>query len=363
MTEAFTRIDASGSHGPVLVGRGLIANMDTYVPELLGDDCEQILIVHQPTLRDVAEQTRAKLAGKFRRVLMAEIPDAESGKRIEVAEFLWQILGQSDFTRTDAIVAIGGGAATDLAGWVAASWLRGVRVVQVPTTVLAMVDASIGGKTGINTNEGKNLVGAFHEPTGVIVDLDILESLPRNELVTGFAEAVKIGFIHSPRILDLIEQDADAATDPHSEAFREILEIAIRYKLDVTANDLTERGGREMLNYGHTLGHAIEHTERYQWRHGAAVAVGMRFVAELARLSGRLSDEAADRHTRILNLLGLPTGYPADRWQTLLAVMQRDKKARGTMLRFVVLDDIGQPTIMRAPDESLLFAAYQEIAS
>lgn len=363
MNESLTRIESAGTHGPVLVGRGLVEQLDQHLADLLGDTPDQILLVHQPPLRDIAESVRAKLAPHYRRVLMAEIPDAESGKRIEVAEFLWQILGQSEFTRTDAIVSIGGGAATDLGGWVAASWLRGVRVVQVPTTVLAMVDAAIGGKTGINTNEGKNLVGAFHEPSGVVVDLDVLESLPRNELVTGFAEAVKIGFIHSPRILDLIETDPDAATDPTSAAFLEILEIAIRFKLEVTANDLTERGQREMLNYGHTLGHAIEHNERYQWRHGAAVAVGMRFVAELARLSGRLSDEAADRHTHILELLGLPTGYPADRWPTLLSVMHRDKKARGTMLRFVVLDEIGQPTIMQAPDESLLFAAYQEIAS
>lgn len=363
MTESLTRLESGSTHGPVLVGRGLIARIDEHIPPLLGDSCEQILLVHQPSLRTIAEGVRERLSTRYRRVLMAEVPDAESGKRIEVAEFCWQILGQSDFTRTDAIVALGGGAATDLGGWVAASWLRGVRVIQVPTTVLAMVDAAIGGKTGINTNEGKNLVGAFHEPAGVIVDLDVLESLPRNELVTGFAEAVKIGFIHSPRILELIEADPDAATDPTSPQFREILEIAIRFKLDVTAADLTERGDREMLNYGHTLGHAIEHHERYQWRHGAAVAVGMRFVAELARLSGRLSDEAADRHTRILDLLGLPTGYPADRWQSLLAVMHRDKKARGKMLRFVVLDDIGQPTIMQAPDESMLFAAYQEIAT
>lgn len=363
MTETPLRLDSGSSHGPVLLGRELIANIEHHLPPLLGEHCEQILIVHQPTLRDVAEGVRERLSSHYRRVLMAEIPDAESGKRLEVAQFLWQILGQSDFTRTDAIVAIGGGAATDLGGWVAASWLRGVRVVQIPTTVLAMVDAAVGGKTGINTNEGKNLVGAFHEPSGVIVDLDVLESLPRNELVTGFAEAVKIGFIHSPRILELIEGDPQAATDPASEAFRQILEIAIRFKLEVTANDLTERGAREMLNYGHTLGHAIEHHERYQWRHGAAVAVGMRFAAELARLTGRLSDEAADRHTRILELLGLPTQYPQDRWSSLLAVMHRDKKARGKMLRFVVLDDIGQPTVMQAPDESLLFAAYQEIAS
>lgn len=362
MTDYIT-LEAGGGHGPVLVGRGLIQGIAEILPELLGDQVEQLLIVHQPSLGAISEEVRARLAPKYRRVLMAEVPDAEAAKRVQVAEFLWQIMGQSDFTRSDAILAIGGGAVTDLAGWTAASWLRGVKVVHVPTTVLAMVDAAIGGKTGVNTNEGKNLVGAFYPPTGVVVDLDSLAGLPRNELVTGFTEALKVGFIHDPEILDLIEADPERATDPNSDEFRRILEIAIRYKLRVTAEDLTEQGGREMLNYGHTLGHAIEHAERYQWRHGAAVAVGMHFVAELARLSGRLSDEEADRHLRILELLGLPTRYPAGSWPTLLSVMKRDKKARGAMLRFVVLDAIGKPAIMQAPDESLLYAAYQEIAS
>ncbi|WP_407920581.1 3-dehydroquinate synthase [Gulosibacter macacae] len=361
--DGVTELRSAGEHGPVLVGRGLINRLETLLPELVGDKVEQVLIVHQPTLREIAEDVHLRLSSTYRRALLAEIPDAESGKRIEVAEFLWQILGQSDFTRTDVLVAIGGGAATDLGGWVAASWLRGVKVVHVPTTVLAMADAAVGGKTGINTNEGKNLVGAFHLPAGVICDLDVLESLPRNELVTGFAEAVKIGFIAEPEILDLIDADPERATNPASDEFRRILELAIAHKLEVTSNDLTEQGGREMLNYGHTLGHAIEHGERYQWRHGAAVAVGMAYAAELARLSGRLSDADADRHKRVLELLGLPTSYPAGRWPTLLSVMARDKKSRGKLMRFVVLDGIGQPTIMNAPDESVLFAAYQEIAS
>ncbi|NLT27221.1 MAG: 3-dehydroquinate synthase [Microbacteriaceae bacterium] len=360
---ATTTLTAPGGHGPVLIGTGLIERLDEHLPALVGDKVEQLLIVHQPTLREIAEQLHLRLGGKYRRVLLAEIPDAESGKRVEVAEFLWGILGQADFTRSDAIISLGGGACTDLGGWIAASWLRGVKVVQVPTTVLAMADAAVGGKTGINTNEGKNLVGAFHLPAGVVCDLDVLASLPRNELVTGFAEAVKIGFIAEPEILDLIEADPERATDPTTPEFRRILELAIEFKLQVTSNDLTEQGGREMLNYGHTLGHAIEHTERYQWRHGAAVSVGMVYAAELGRLSGRLSDAEADRHRRVLELLGLPTGYPGNRWPQLHSVMARDKKSRGSLLRFVVLDAIGQPTIMTAPDDALLFAAYEGVSA
>jgi 3-dehydroquinate synthase len=235
--------------------------------------------------------------------------------------------------------------------------------VQVPTTVLGMVDAAVGGKTGINTNEGKNLVGAFHAPAAVLCDLELLDTLPRNEILAGFAEIVKAGFIRYPEILDIIEADPDAATDPTSPEFRRVVELAILMKAEVVSEDFTEQGLREILNYGHTLGHAVEHAERYQWRHGAAVSVGMAFAAELGRLSGRLSDDVADRHKRVLDLLGLPTSYPAGRWNTLLATMQRDKKSRGGQLRFIVLDDLAKPTVMQAPDQSLLFAAYQEIGS
>ncbi len=260
------------------------------------------------------------------------------------------------------LVGFGGGAVTDLAGFVAATWLRGVALVQVPTTVLGMVEAAVGGKTGINTNEGKNLVGAFWTPRAVICDLAHLDSLSRNERVAGFAEVVKAGFIWYPEILDIIEADAEAAVDPTTPEFRRCIELAIEMKARVVGEDLREAGLREVLNYGHTLGHAIEHAERYQWRHGAAVSVGMMFAAELSRLAGRLSDAAAQRHRDVLELLGLPTSYRAGAFRQLLATMQRDKKTRGAMLRFIVLDDIGKPTVLQAPDESLLFAAYQEIA-
>ena len=358
-----TVIEVSGSHGDILVGRGLIPALADLAPKYLGDQAQKILIVHAPSLANIAEQVRERLAERYAQVLVAEIPDAEGAKRVEVAAFCWQILGQADFTRTDAIVTIGGGATTDVGGFIAATWLRGVKVLHVPTTVLAMADAAVGGKTGINTNEGKNLVGAFHPPAAVVADLDVLAGLPRDELVTGYAELVKAGFIAEPEILDIVEADPDAATNPETDEFRRVLELGIRVKARVVGEDFTEQGLREILNYGHTLGHAIENAERYKWRHGAAVSVGMMFAAELARLSGRLSDEVADRHRRILELLGLPTSYPAGRWPTLLATMRRDKKSRGAMLRFIVLDDVAKPTVMQAPDESLLFAAYQEIAS
>jgi 3-dehydroquinate synthase len=196
----------------------------------------------------------------------------------------------------------------------------------------------------------------------VICDLDVLDTLPRNETVAGFAEVVKAGFIWFPEILDIVERDPEAAVDPTTAEFRRCIELAIEMKARVVSEDFREAGLREILNYGHTLGHAIEHAERYRWRHGAAISIGMMYAAELSRLAGRLSDEDVARHRRIFDLLGLPVSYRMDGWQHLLGVMQRDKKARGGMLRFIVLDAIGKPTVMQAPDESILFAAYQEVA-
>lgn len=343
----------------VTVGRGILDRL----PEALGDRVNKVLIVHTPTVGRIADELRESLQQRYSQVLLAEVPDAESAKRVEVAAFCWQILGQADFTRSDAVIGLGGGAVTDLAGFVAATWLRGVRLVQVPTTVLGMVDASVGGKTGINTAEGKNLVGCFYAPSAVICDIELLATLPRNEILAGFAEVAKCGFIAEPEILDLLEADVDLATDPATPEFQRVVELAIRVKARVVSEDFREGGLREILNYGHTLGHAIEHAERYQWRHGVAISIGMMYAAELGRMAGSLSDEVVERHRRILSSLTLPLNYPDGRWPGLLATMQRDKKARAGMLRFIVLDDIAKPRVLAGVDESVLQFAYQEIAN
>lgn len=342
----------------IQLGRGTFAG----IPELVGSEVKKVLIVHQPSLSTLAGELRASLADQYE-VLLAEIPDGDAAKRIEVATFCWQIMGTADFTRSDAIIGFGGGAATDLAGFVASTWLRGVKLIQVPTTVLGMVDAAIGGKTGVNTSEGKNLVGTFYAPSAVVVDLNILAGLARMELLAGFAEIVKYGFIAEPEILDIIERDVDVATNPDSEEFARLIELSIGVKARVVGHDFREAGEREYLNYGHTVAHAIEYAERFKWRHGAAVGVGMMYAAELARLAGRLSDDVVDRHRSILTSLGLPVTYPLGRWKTLISVMKRDKKARGDLLRFVILDGVAKPTILAGPDESLLFAAWQEVGS
>lgn len=355
-----TTISVSGeSDYPILIGRNLLGE----VPRLLGERVNKILIVHTSTVGRLADELRASLQEHYDQVLLAEVPDAESAKRVEVAAFCWQILGQADFTRTDAIIGLGGGAVTDLAGFVAATWLRGVTLIHIPTTVLGMVDASVGGKTGINTAEGKNLVGSFYAPHGVVCDIEVLQTLSENEIRAGFAEVAKYGFIAEPEILDIIEADLARAIDPSTTEFRRLVELSIGVKARVVSEDFREGGLREILNYGHTLGHAVEHAERYQWRHGVAISIGMVYAAELGRMAGQLSDAVVDRHRRVLSLLGLPITYPADRWPTLLATMQRDKKARAGMLRFIVLDDIAKPRVLAGADDSVLHFAYQEIAS
>ena len=259
-----TRIKVSGESAyEIVVGRALL----TQVAEAIGDKAKKVLVVHPVALSQSAERLREALVDSGFEVLLAGVPDTEEAKRVEVAAFCWQILGQADFTRTDAVVGFGGGSTTDLAGFVAATWLRGVDLIQIPTTLLAMVDAAIGGKTAINTAEGKNLVGVFHAPKQVIVDLDTLETLPKNEILAGFGEIVKYGFIEDPRILELIEENLADATDASTDRFREIVERSIVIKARVVSEDFKESGLREILNYGHTLGHAIEHNERYQWRH------------------------------------------------------------------------------------------------
>jgi len=352
-----TRIGVGGDYD-VVVGSGLLDEL----PDLLGAGVQRVLVVHPRALAATGEGVREALAAKGFEAYAAEVPDAEEAKTAQVAAFLWGVLGQAGFTRSDAVVAVGGGATTDLAGFVAATWLRGIRVVHVPTTLLGMVDAAVGGKTGINTPEGKNLVGAFHPPAGVLCDLATLETLPTNDFVAGLAEVVKCGFVADPVILDLVESDPEAVRRPDGPHVRELVERSIRVKADVVSTDLTEQGPREVLNYGHTFGHAVEQVERFAFRHGAAVSIGMVYVAELARLAGTLDDDVVDRHRSVLTSLGLPVTYRGDRWPQLLDAMKRDKKSRGSLLRFVVLSGLARPTRLEGPDPALLQAAYAEVS-
>ncbi|MBO8189161.1 3-dehydroquinate synthase [Streptomyces spirodelae] len=360
---AVTRIAVGGTAGTdpyeVLVGRQLLGEL----PALIGDGAQRVAVLHPEALASTGEALREDLAAQGYEAIAVQLPNAEEAKTAEVAAYCWKALGQTGFTRTDVIVGVGGGATTDVAGFVAATWLRGVRWVAVPTTVLAMVDASVGGKTGINTAEGKNLVGAFHPPAGVLCDLAALESLGVHDYVSGLAEIIKAGFIADPAILELIESDPAAARTPQGPHTAELIERSIRVKAEVVSEDLKESGRREILNYGHTLGHAIEKNERYNWRHGAAVSVGMVFAAELGRIAGRLDDATAERHRTVLESVGLPVTYRGDQWPKLLETMKVDKKSRGNRLRFIVLEGLAKPAVLESPDPAMLLAAHAEIAA
>lgn len=318
----------------------------------------QALIVHQEPLAGAAEALRARLEDVGLSVALAPIPDAEDGKSLAVAGQLWDTLGEKNFSRQDAVVGLGGGAATDLAGFIAATWMRGIKVVQVPTTLLAMVDAAVGGKTGINTAAGKNLVGAFHEPDSVFIDLDRLDTLPEEEFVSGSAEIIKTGFIADPVILDISRAGGSVPTDKIAE----LIERSVAVKASVVAQDLKESSLREILNYGHTLGHAIEKREDYRWRHGNAVAVGMMFVATLARNRGLIGDDVVNMHREILEAVGLPTTYEVGAFDELYEGMTHDKKNRNGQIRFVALDGIGSTTRIEDAGIEELRTAYTELS-
>ncbi|MEV0229341.1 3-dehydroquinate synthase [Nonomuraea sp. NPDC050786] len=353
-----TRITVRGdSPYDVVVGTGVQAELTT----LLKPGVRTVAVIRPETLPEISGPVLAALREAGYEVVELPVPDGEQAKTVEVAAGLWSALGRHGVTRSDAVVGVGGGATTDLAGFVAGTWLRGVQVVLVPTTLLAMVDAAVGGKNGIDTPEGKNLVGTFLPPAGVLCELSTLASMPKRDYVAGLAEIIKGGFIADPEILRLIESDPEAATRPDGPHTRELIERKIQVKADVVGADLREAGLREILNYGHTLAHAIEREEHYAIRHGEAVAIGMVYAAELSRLSGRA--DLVERTRSILTGVGLPITYRAGAWRSLRDHMRLDKKNRGAKQRFVVLDGLARPGRLEGPAEELLEAAYKEISA
>ena len=291
------------------------------------------------------------------------VPDGESGKSSATLLQVWNWLGAAGFTRNDLVVAIGGGATTDFAGFAAATWLRGIDWVAIPTTVAGMVDAAVGGKTAINSEYGKNLIGSFHSPKAVLVDFSWLETLTDRDYSAGLAEVVKAGFIADGEILNLLRGKSVTMIRKDNGAVKEIFTRAIAVKANVVSQDFKENFAREALNYGHTLGHAIELESRFSMRHGECVAIGMAFMAQLQFALGMITKELAQDHLDILENLGLPTSYKRGAWPILLANMSLDKKSRGKSLRFVTITGIGKTDRLENPDEKLLYSAYEKVSS
>ena len=351
-----TTIEVTG-HQPstIVVGRDL-----GFAPitAALDEAATKVLIIHARPLSARAAALAEHLRSIGYEVATADHPDAEAGKAIEVVAGLWDTCGHLQLGRKDAIIAMGGGATTDMAGFVAATWLRGVTLINVPTTLLGMVDAAVGGKTGINTSVGKNLVGSFYPANAVIADMSLLATLPREDLAAGAAEVIKCGFIADPEILRIVgETSPEILLDPSSEQLAEITTRAITVKARVVSADLTEGGLREILNYGHTLAHAIERANDYTWRHGDAVAVGCCFAARLSAQRGLLGAEEVALHDELFARVGLPTRYEDSSLEELTHIMASDKKVRRGILRFVLLDGIAHPSTLAVEPNELVAPA------
>ena len=347
----------------VLIGHGILAELPRIVQDAPGAGAGGVTIIHAKALADRARAAEAALTNEGLRVLSIEVPNGEAAKKARVLEYLWDRLGSFRLGRDGLVVGLGGGATTDLAGFAAATWLRGVPVVQVPTTLLAMVDAAVGGKTGIDTPAGKNLVGAFHPPAAVIADLETLSTLPAAELRAGLGEVIKCGLIADSVILDRVLADPADCLTWDSPVLADLVARSVAVKAAVVGEDLTEAGLREVLNYGHTYAHAIEKVTGYSWRHGEAVAVGCVFAAEIAHRNGNLSRDALALHRQSLEAVGLPTRFPEGegRWEELKEAMMSDKKVRSGRLRLVLLDDIARPVRVQAPAESVLLSAHEAV--
>ena len=291
-----------------------------------------------------------------------KIPDGENGKRDLVLLDIWRQLGELGVNRGDLLIGIGGGAVTDITGFAAATWMRGIDWIAVPTTIAGMVDASVGGKTGINSTEGKNLIGSFHSPNSVLIDLEFIKTLSERDVAAGMAEVIKCGFISDPEILNLLNNKSLKDVMHDEKLQLELIHRAVSVKASVVGEDFKESFLREILNYGHTLGHAIEKQEGYSIRHGEAVAIGMCFIAELAAIKLKLSPDLVDLHYKLLQAMKLPTSYRAEAWNDLQRSMAFDKKAKSGKVRFVAISDLAKCTRIEDATSEELKLAYERIS-
>jgi 3-dehydroquinate synthase len=363
-TAARVQVRTAGGGYPVLVGTGLVDRLEELLPPFPG--AEAAAVVFSRPLSAVADRVARAVGRRGLAVHRLEVPAGEEAKRLEVVAGLYERLAAVPTRRADPVLAVGGGATTDLAGFAAATWLRGVPLVNLPTTVLGMVDAAVGGKTGVDLDAGKNLVGAFHQPVAVVADLDTLAGLPTAEVRSGLAEVAKAGLVGDPGLAEALHRSAGPAAAADPDALAPLVEGAVRVKATVVGADEHEDAasgqvGRLALNYGHTLGHALERLAGYRGlRHGEAVALGMVFAARVAEAVGLARPGLAAGHVELLAALGLPVGGVRLDPDQVLAAMATDKKHRRG-LRLVLLRRPGQPEVVTAPDRPVLVAAIRSL--
>jgi 3-dehydroquinate synthetase len=375
---ARVRVPTAGGGYPVLIGTGLVDRLDELLPAFPA--AEAAAVVSCRPVAAVAERVGRALGRRGLAVHQLEVPAGEAAKRLEVVAGLYERLAAVPTRRADPLVAVGGGATTDAAGFAAATWLRGVPLVNLPTTVLGMVDAALGGKTGVDVPAGKNLVGAFHQPLAVVADLDTLAGLPAAEVRSGLAEVAKAGLAGDPALAEALARSAGPAVAADPAALAPLVEGAVRVKAAAVGADEHEQAGdgvvaegsgepqggapvgRLLLNYGHTLGHALERLAGYRGlRHGEAVALGMVFAARVAETVGVAGPGLAAGHVELLAALGLPVGGVDLDPERVLAAMATDKKHRRG-LRLVLLRRPGQPVVVPAPDRPVMVAAIRSLA-
>jgi len=287
-----------------------------------------------------------------------EIPDGEQYKNLDWANSIYTALLINAFDRRSPLVALGGGVIGDLTGFAAATYMRGVPFVQVPTTLLAMVDSSVGGKTGVNHAMGKNMIGAFYQPRLVLMDLEVLSTLPKEEFLSGMAEVIKYGVIWDRELFDYLEKNREKILAQEQGALSHIISRSCEIKADVVSKDEREGGLRAILNFGHTVGHAIETLENYTMRHGEAVAIGMVYASRLAHRIGLCDASVPERTEKLIAAYGLPTGLSVLKRRPsvteFMDTIQVDKKAEGGTVRFILPKKIGEVVITKEWDEKAL---------
>ena len=349
------RVEVPGRPYPVVIGDGTIQHLDMFAGVL---GAEKALVISHPSLGRYSAQVRAALSEH--RTELLEVPEGETSKSLDVAAGLLEEMAAKSLHRNDLVVTVGGGVVSDLGGYVASIYNRGIRVLHVPTTLLGQVDAAIGGKTGVNLSRGKNLVGTFHQPQAVVCDVGVLESLPAEEFVSGLAEVIKYGLIADPAILDLLASQHDAITQRAPGVSIEIVEASVRGKAEIVAADERESGRRASLNYGHTFGHAFETVTRYSMRHGDAVSLGMMAAAHASRELGWIDDSFVDLHRRTLQDAGLPVRAEF-KIDDLEPAWRLDKKYSGGV-RFVLLRGPAEPQAGVLLERDLLQRVLERLA-
>ncbi|MDZ7854423.1 MAG: 3-dehydroquinate synthase [Halomonas sp.] len=339
---------------PIHIGPGLLGDPQWLSPYLAG---RQVMVVTNETVAPLyLERLRQGLAADLE-VRELVLPDGEATKIVASVERVWDALLAAGFNRRCTLIALGGGVIGDMVGFAAACYQRGVAFVQVPTTLLAQVDSSVGGKTGVNHPRGKNMIGAFWQPRAVLIDTDTLATLPPRELSAGLAEVIKYGLIRDADFLARLEAEMDALRGLDAAALTRAIERSCTLKAEIVAEDETEQGVRALLNLGHTFGHAIEAHQGYgNWLHGEAVGAGMLMAAELSCRLGWLSDKEVARIRAIIEAAGLPLAAPADMSvEDFLTIMRLDKKNLDSRLRLILLRTLGGACIHdETPAETLI---------